>query len=445
MNYTSKRLACTMALLLALAACGGSSDSAPGSSPAPTPAPVPTPNGPRPLVTPVGTAQGNAVSAGINSAGGTLSSADGRLKITVPEGALNALTTLSIQPISNGAPGGVGTAYRLLPEGTQFAKPVQLSFSYSDGDTLGSSAQALDVASQQANGTWRSASAVPHSASHTVTAQTTHFSDWSLVQGFQLRPPKASVKTGATVALRLAYCFAPSVQDDDLTPLGYDCANPDDPVPLNWAVKWAVNGVPGGSTSFGTVSAGSGTSATFTAPGQKPSPSTVAVSAEVQGSKGQVLVVSNITITDTAGYTGTISGTTQTGNMTGKWQSNNLRFIPVEKLPNDLTKYEAQGGSVTLTSQGPGGSVTTVIPLDTVYSTLIVYDPVRGGTSFAGHYWFSMMVLSNVCPEEVAAGGATLPSYGSDPTHLEGSRTVTCHTAGGDTTTSSQWSLQASE
>lgn len=387
------------------------------------------------------------MSASLNSAGGTLVSADGKLQITVPEGALNALTTISIQPISNGAPGHAGVGYRLLPEGTTFARPVQLSFTYADADIAGSSADALGVATHQADGTWAWIDGTLNGAAHTVTANATHFSDWSLVKGVQLRPPSATVKTGGSVQLKLVYCFAPQTSGDLLVPLGFDCDNEGGPAPLNQARNWSVNGTLGGNGAVGTVS-GNSASAIYTAPKQKPASNPVAVSAEVQNAKGKMLVISNITIKDDAvGYKGSISGTSKmpTQGMQISYQSGNLSFIPLEVLPGDMTKYVARGSLTMITRDADGNTSTQVLDLTGETGMLIVYDPVRSGTAFAGRYWFGLRGLVNACPAEVIAGGAGLPSYGADHTSLMGAREITCAESGESIGYSTQWDLKSSE
>ncbi|WP_354449332.1 hypothetical protein [Ottowia thiooxydans] len=431
------RLAWAVSVAFALTACGGGdSDSQP----------QPNPNGPKPVITPVGAAQGTPTSAALTSAGGSVSSSDGKLTVTVPEGALKAATTLTIQPVANNAPGRIGAGYRLLPEGVTFAKPVQLSFAYDNADLSGSHAQALGIAFQQSDGTWKWQAGALNEAARTVTAATTHFSDWSLVKGLQLRPPSATAKVSSGVALRIAYCYAPSYSNDDLlAPLAFDCESENAPAPLNTPVTWSVNGARGGNDTVGTVT-GNEVTAQYTAPKQKPEANPVAVAAEVQGAKGKLLLVSNITITDDfMGYQGGISGTATTEDTEITYQAGSLEFIPFEDLPGDLRKYVARGSLTIKTRYGSGRIETETLGLSGEQGVLIVYDPVRSGTPLAGRYWFSLYGLLNSCPEEVIAGGGTLPSYGADSAKLEGARGITC-TAGGDSVSfNTQWSLKTSE
>src|SRR5262245_28927723 len=84
---------------------------------------------PSPIHTPKGTTLGSPVSATIGSGGGGLISADGRISLIVPAGAVTSNTTFSIQPIRNTLDtNSAAPAYRLLPEGQTFAQPVRVSF-----------------------------------------------------------------------------------------------------------------------------------------------------------------------------------------------------------------------------------------------------------------------------------------------------------------------------
>src|SRR5260221_13625194 len=81
------------ASLLALAACGGGGGGG-GGAPA--------------SQSPFGTATGPAGEATIGPAGGALGSGGGKATGSIPPGGLAADTTISIQPVTNTAPGGKG-------------------------------------------------------------------------------------------------------------------------------------------------------------------------------------------------------------------------------------------------------------------------------------------------------------------------------------------------
>lgn len=101
---------------------------------------VVTPIAPLPVTLPA--------SASIGPAGGSIRSADGRLTLKVPAGALATPTTVSIGAAENTAPNAIGAGYSLTPVGLAFARPAQLVLSYSDADVDGSGPGALGLASQ---------------------------------------------------------------------------------------------------------------------------------------------------------------------------------------------------------------------------------------------------------------------------------------------------------
>jgi hypothetical protein len=132
-----------------------------------------------PTVTEKGTPIGSATTATIGANGGTLTTPDGTLTLTIPAGALSTNVTISAQPISNTAPGGSGVAYRLAPEGQKFEKPISLTFKYKDEDFDGSTPELGWVITQESDDTW---SGHPNTKrdliNKTLKVESTHFSDW---------------------------------------------------------------------------------------------------------------------------------------------------------------------------------------------------------------------------------------------------------------------------
>src|SRR5438045_1326293 len=59
-------------------------------------------------ITAIGTPIGSPVTKIIGAAGGTIISADGRAELNIPAGALSSDLAISIQPITNECPNGVG-------------------------------------------------------------------------------------------------------------------------------------------------------------------------------------------------------------------------------------------------------------------------------------------------------------------------------------------------
>ncbi len=226
----------------------------------------------------------------IGPAGGQLASADGGLRLEIPEGALADEVELSIEQLTSAAPHGVGNAYRLAPEGQTFLAPVQLTFAFASELT---SPGGLGVAFRSQAEDWRVLrSREVDPASRTVTVSTTHFSEWALIEMLKLEASAERVATSRTVELQVLFCFEP---DGDgpaaLRPLCLSSVA--DPSDLG---AWAVNGVPGGATSTGTVT-GEGTQATFAAPATIPGANPVAVSVDVRsGGKPAGKLVANIEV-----------------------------------------------------------------------------------------------------------------------------------------------------
>ncbi len=294
-----------------------------------------------PTATPMGVPTGATDSSStIGPAGGSVSSADGTMFVVIPAGALAANTLINIQTISNNAHGKVGIAYRLTPNGQTFAKPVTLTFAYSDAELDGTAPEFLGAAFQTATGFWKWLGvSTLNSANKTVSVSTSHFTDFSAVKGLQIRPPKKTVKPNATVALEVRACYERIDEDlaDLNTGLGYDCDNDQGPTSALTVDQWSVNGRIGGGNVFGTVT-GSVWSAIYTAPANAPTPPTVAVSARmsVRGIGGTTLVVSNITIAQDS-WTGTSTSTFAPANVAAEiiWT--------LDRTVNNVSTYVPSG------------------------------------------------------------------------------------------------------
>jgi hypothetical protein len=294
------------ALPLAATACGGDGAAGPGTH---------TP----PQITAVGTSTGPTASQTIGPAGGSLTSGDGQLRVTIPSGALPAATDVTIEPITALAPWALGPAYRLGPAGLKFANPVSITFHYDESQLVGTAPQLLWIVSQDSTGAWPYASSVVlDTTAKVLTVQSTHFSDWSLVPGIQIRPPSAEVDPGQHVALAFEYCLGGAI--------GYDCGSGSITAPeadelpalpngmrgLD-ATSWAVNGVAGGSATYGFVD-GSVDGADYVAPSDAPDDQNpVAVSVGFLDHNGHTIatLVSNITVRGTAPTYHAVGGLTQ--------------------------------------------------------------------------------------------------------------------------------------
>ncbi|GAB3945147.1 hypothetical protein GCM10028805_13760 [Spirosoma harenae] len=223
-----------------------------------TPTDAVNPNNPakpeQPTTTPVqsgvvydkGTPIGQPVQKAIGPEGGTITSADGALSMTVPAGAVSKTTTFSVQPVTPTLPNLLGRqAYRLLPEGQTFAQAVTLRFQYQADSLDGTSAQLLFMAYQGNDGYWK---ALPDTeldeTAHTLTVRTKHFSDWGAFAEFVLKSNVDVLAPGESTQLKLlGFTHLPSdLSNEDIDIALGRVAFLEDPKNIkNWQVKGKGN------------------------------------------------------------------------------------------------------------------------------------------------------------------------------------------------------------
>ncbi len=246
--------------------------------------------------TEVGTSAGDRVIKDIGLAGGTLTSPDGRLTITVPKNALAETLPIAIQPITNKLGGGLGLAYRLEPSGKIFTTPLQISVRYDDQDLEGTVPEALSLAYQDQKGAWHAQMAAKlDPPAKTLTVAATHFSDWSFISRLKLSPSNAVLHVGESQVISLVFCKEPGRIDKLLNrPAQCSAIAPGDDY------SWKVVGE-------GTIAA-AGNSLIYTAPGKRPTPNIAKVvfSTELDdwdepGGKLKLSLAATITIVG-AGY-----------------------------------------------------------------------------------------------------------------------------------------------
>ena len=128
--------------------------------------------------------QPNAISSKtIGNNGGTLSNASNTVVLSVPAQSLPTNVTLSIKPTEDTAPSGVGKIFKLEPEGQKFDKPITLSFIYSEADAQITDPELMAVAFKKSDGTWETlANLKLDKNTRSISGQTTHFSEWSIVK-----------------------------------------------------------------------------------------------------------------------------------------------------------------------------------------------------------------------------------------------------------------------
>ncbi|GAB2576901.1 hypothetical protein [Spirosoma areae] len=191
----------SLALTVASVACKHDTDvvvpDGPGS---PIPG-QPTPDRPG-KVCPAGTPIGEVTTKTIGPEGGELVAAELGIRISVPAGAVASAQPFSVQPIGSTGPQALGMGFRLAPHGITFKKPVTITVRY-DPETLpGTVPDVLALAYQNSRGVWvLAAKGNVDTTAHTVSVETTHFSDWNLLQRAVLTPETGFVRPGGNLVL----------------------------------------------------------------------------------------------------------------------------------------------------------------------------------------------------------------------------------------------------
>jgi hypothetical protein len=120
----------------------------------------------------------------VGPGGGTIVSADGRLTLVVPPGALTRLVVFSIQPTTDVPAGALGPAYAVGPPGTTFAVPAQVIFKPAAADFAGVDLATVQVAQHPVGGGWINlADLVSDTGAGTVRGNTSGVSSFGLIAG----------------------------------------------------------------------------------------------------------------------------------------------------------------------------------------------------------------------------------------------------------------------
>ncbi len=226
-------------------------------------------------------------SKAIGTAGGSLSSTDGAINVSIPAGALEANQEVSIVPISNTNPLGINKGYRIEPHGIQFKKPVKITFSYSDEDISKTLPEFLGIAYQDEKGVWRAmGGAQLDKVNKTISVATHHFSDWTFFELLYMVPGHATIEPGSNLGLKVV--CDPALLGP-LVPGKEYGINEAEPIPVARIKKWTLSGA-------GTLQP-NGATANYKAPASTPNPSAVAITAEIDlGQTGKFLVVGHVSI-----------------------------------------------------------------------------------------------------------------------------------------------------
>ena len=193
--------------------------------------------------TAIGEADGEKNSIIIDKEGGRLISADKKIELVFPEGAITTKTTISIQPVTNTSIDGIGKGYDLEPAGTQFQIPVQLIFHYTDKDMEDGSPQLMAIASQNEKGIWYVLREIKlDTVSKTIAGSIKHFSAWALTWGFSLRPEKTRVKVSKTVDILAIPKPIDAENKDQKLEVYHGIFGPEAENPIGWYANVVLNG-----------------------------------------------------------------------------------------------------------------------------------------------------------------------------------------------------------
>jgi hypothetical protein len=214
-------------------------------------------------VTPVGTPTGTPVSKSIGQAGGTLLSADGKLLLTIPAGALTVATNITIQPVTSTMPGSLGLSYDLKPNGTKFAVPVTLTFHYDSTQAVDKDPNFLFIAYQDSSGAWKgdATNRDVDTVAKTTTLSVSHFTTFDAGEWIFLETSSnLMLQAGQTCDLSLVQTLVTVVP-------GIAVVTETQHIPDNQIAGWQVDGIPDGDGLHGTITTSPGAHATYTAPG----------------------------------------------------------------------------------------------------------------------------------------------------------------------------------
>jgi hypothetical protein len=263
-------------------------------------------------ITAVGTPNGAPVTKTIGTSGGLVLSADGKFTVTIPAGALNKNLDITIQPITNEAPGGIAGGYELMPSGTVFNVPVTLSYHYTDDDMNGSNPYFVYIATQDSIGEWTEdiLDRDLDTVGKIISVTTPHFSSYVLASSVHFEFGQIQFSESESNFIRVVQTWTKK----DLTDIS---KAPDDYLPFLPVHKkqqtpdaqvghWSINDMGPTTAEVGTIT-GTGAKVTYTAPASIDKEQTVKISAEVTGSyaafvKGRkisfdkIIVVGQITL-----------------------------------------------------------------------------------------------------------------------------------------------------
>lgn len=428
-------------LTLALAAClGGGTNTNP---PPPLPPPEPPPP---PITTDFGTPVGRPVEGTMDATGGSLTELTAAVTVRAIPGVFDSSATVSVQPITNPLPGGIGLGAAITSSQT-LKKPLIVRFGYAadDGDPGG-----LGLALQSDDGSWISlypvfvdtakktiSAALPDSLTATGASgrlkPTAGLNLRRVVKylPFFMKPDRARVSVGKSltftpwarvkenVCLALRSIVRPSSDpSEDELPSLPPCRKevqreyPFTNTKAGFIRSWEVIG-----SGNGTIQPLSPTGATYTAPGTKPNPNTVEVrftSSFSDRNSPPVALTARITIVGDK-WSGTFRN-----NSPGNIYEGQIEWKLEENAGNPFEqRFRPSGGSITITDFGRSPTCKfkpVTLPLTAADGLLVI------STSTFAFEVFKTFTPSTLCPPDdpVTLGPSALGSLSQDDTVIAG-------------------------
>jgi len=365
---------------------------------------------PKPEVTAHGDPDGAPTSKSIGPEGGFIQTPDGGIRLEIPEGAVASPTGFTIQPVTQKLGSSTGTTYRLSPENVSFQKDIRITFGYTDENLVGTTANDLYLAYQDAEGYWHRALETDiDEVNKKLTVQTRHFSDWTIERTFYINNihGKTQLSAGEETGLIV---FVKDVDENGKLLNSM-------PVPNKNIDTWFVNGA-------GKLDRLRMESVTYTAPSTIESPQTVAVGVRIKNMVDR-------RNPDRPGNTGLV-----------------ILQVPIELLPDEYFTWEIGGATHTGVSLDAArlGTITQLIGTGLTGSVSISVNASKAGSYELGSAvnpdTFGIQVFISrqnqllyqgeyyVCGEAVpryGKGKLTITSYGSKGGKIEGYFTATVY------------------
>lgn len=337
--------------------------------------------------------------------GGIISSNDGKISVSIPQGALSGNQTISIQRISNTNPMGLHNGYRITPHNIVFTKPVTITFRYTEKDVVGTVPEAFGIAYQNNEGVWKAINSTTVNKNlMLVSVETTHFSDWTFFKSFELTSSAAVLPVNGVAQLEL-------ISDANFLLASLEKAER----PIGKRQNMTALFIKGWSLAGAGKLSPNQQKATYTAPATVPSaPNPIAISVNIDlNQKGKFVVLTHIKISNDGEISVRVGG--------GDWFTQEAS--PVVKLAENYyiladSDGDERGRYITVRWQGAGTGIFAYKSPMVNTGTHVQYL-ITGGPNYNCAY-------TTPADEFVASGGGvTITSLGETDGFVTGTFVIT--------------------